>query len=240
MDNNPNNVESNKNYFGVRHYKVKIVKERIKPLKFISSVISYAIFIWLLLIGGTLLVYVADIKLRAAKGDFTPPKYNAYVVLTGSMLPEIQIKDVVITKKYNPQDLEVGDIITFISSDQRLNRAIVTHRIRNKYYDSTTNTYTFQSKGDNNNVEDTALVESKNIIGKVIYKIPKLGYIQQILATRGGLIIIILIPSLAVLSYDIVKLIKNTGKKVKNKKNQVKVVRRWISWREQISFILKK
>ena len=32
--------EENNNYFGVRHYKVKIVKEKIKPLKFISSVIS--------------------------------------------------------------------------------------------------------------------------------------------------------------------------------------------------------
>ena len=30
-----NNVE-NKNYFGVRHYNVKIVKEKIKPLKFVQ------------------------------------------------------------------------------------------------------------------------------------------------------------------------------------------------------------
>ncbi|UKI26959.1 MAG: hypothetical protein L6V91_09690 [Bacilli bacterium] len=34
-------------YFGVRHYKVHVTKERIKPLRFITSVISYALFIWL-------------------------------------------------------------------------------------------------------------------------------------------------------------------------------------------------
>ena len=62
-----NNVE-NKNYFGVRHYKVHVTKEKIKPLRFITSVISYAIFIWLLLVGLMLLAYVADIKIRAAKG----------------------------------------------------------------------------------------------------------------------------------------------------------------------------
>ena len=219
MDNN----KENKNYFGVRHYNVKVVKEKIKPFKFISSVISYAIFIWLLLIGLTLLVYIADIKIRAAKGDNTPPKYNAYVVLTGSMIPEIMPKDVVITKKRDSKELEVNDIITFVSSDPRLSNIIVTHRIKNKYYDSTTGKYTFQTKGDNNNVEDFTLAQEQNVIGEVIYKIPKLGYIQELLATKGGLIIIVLIPCLTILSYDIVKLCKRA---VTKKKNKINVVRR--------------
>lgn len=218
MDNN----KENKNYFGVRHYNVKVVKEKIKPFKFISSVISYAIFIWLLLIGLTLLVYIADIKIRAAKGDNTPPKYNAYVVLTGSMIPEIMPKDVVITKKRDVKELEVNDIITFVSSDPRLSNIIVTHRIKNKYYDSTTGKYTFQTKGDNNNVEDFSLAQEQNIIGEVIYKIPKLGYIQELLATKGGLIIIVLIPCLTILSYDIVKLCKRAVTKKKNKMNVVR------------------
>ena len=218
-----NNIE-NKNYFGVRHYNVKVVKEKIQPIKFIASVISYAIFIWLVLIGCTLLVYVADIKIRAAKGDNSPPAYNAYVVLTGSMIPEIQVRDVVITKKRDPKDLEVGDIITFLSSDSRLSGVIVTHRIKNKYYDPTTGRYSFQTKGDNNNVEDFALAQDYNIIGEVIFKIPKLGYVQEILATKGGLIIIVLIPCLAVLSYDLVRLGNNIIKKAKKK--EITVVRR--------------
>lgn len=218
MDSN----KENKNYFGVRHYNVKVVKEKIKPFKFISSVISYAIFIWLLLIGLTLLVYIADIKIRAAKGDNTPPKYNAYVVLTGSMIPEIMPKDVVITKQRDAKELEVNDIITFVSSDPRLSNIIVTHRIKNKYYDSTTGKYTFQTKGDNNNVEDFTLAQEQNVIGEVIYKIPKLGYIQELLATKGGLIIIVLIPCLTILSYDIVKLCKRAVTKKKNKMNVVR------------------
>lgn len=220
------NIE-NKNYFGVRHYKVKVVKEKIRPLQFISSVISYALFIWLLLIGLTLVVYIVDIKVRAAKGDNTPPEYNAYVVLTGSMVPEIMPKDVVITKKRDPKDLEVGDIITFLSSDSRLSNIIVTHRIKNKYYDATTGRYSFQTQGDANNTEDFALAEDTNIIGEVIFKIPKLGYIQEILATKGGLIIIVLIPCLTILSYDIVKLGRNIKNKSKKEKSRLTVVRRW-------------
>ena len=66
----------------------------------------------MLLIGGTLLLYVADIKIRAAKGDYSAPVFNAYVVLSGSMLPTIQIKDIVVTKKVPEEELKVGDIIT--------------------------------------------------------------------------------------------------------------------------------
>lgn len=212
------------NYFGVAHYKVKVTKERIKPLKFIINVISYAIFIWLLLIGIVLLIYVADIKIRAMKGDNTPPTYNAYVVLTGSMLPEIVPNDVVITKKKSPEELEVGDIITFISSDTRLSNIIVTHRIKEIFQDPTTGKYTYRTKGDANNTVDFALAEDHNIIGEVIFKIPKLGYVQEVLASRGGLIIFIFIPCLAVLSYDIVKLGKNASKK--KKKRSTTVVRR--------------
>lgn len=216
----------NKNYFGVRHYNVKIVKEKVNPLVFISSVISYVLFIWLLLVGGVLLYYIADIKIRAAKGDFTPPTYNAYVVLTGSMVPEIMPKDVVVTKKWDAKDLEQGDIITFMSSDDRLSGIIVTHRIKNKYYDATTNKYTFQTKGDANNTEDFTLTEEANVIGKVVFKIPMLGYVQEILASKGGLIIVVLIPCLIILSYDIVKLAKNIKKSSKRSKSNLTVVRR--------------
>ncbi len=217
--NTNNNKNIDKNYFGVRHYNVKIVKEKISPIRFIINVISYAVFMWLILIGITLLIYIADTKIRAAKGDFTPPKFNAYVVLTGSMLPEIEPKDVVVTKKIDGKDLKVGDIITFIPSDSRISNIIVTHRILNKYYDATTNKYTYQTKGDANNTPDFTLAEDSNVIGKVIFRIPKVGYIQELLATRGGLIIVVLIPALVILSYDIMRLGKNIarGKKKKTK-----------------------
>ena len=199
--------------FKVKHYKVKVVKEKQNPLKFILSVISYAIFIWLLLIGGALLIYVADIKIRAMKGDYTPPKLNAYVVETGSMLPEIQIKDVVITKKVDASELKKGDIITFISSDPRLPDITVTHRINEIYADPTTGEIEFQTKGDNNNTADATLAPSYNVIGKVIFKIPKLGFLQEFLVDMSGWIYVILLPCLAIISYDIMKLFKKVGKK---------------------------
>lgn len=196
-----------------KHYSVKIVKKKDSLFKFILGVISYAIFIWLLFVGIVLLVYVLDIKIRAAKGDYSTPTFNAYVVLTGSMLPEIQVNDVVVTKKVDVSSLKVGDVITFASADTRFLNTIITHRIIKKEYDSKTKTYSFQTQGDNNNVADSALVPQNNIYGKVILKIPKLGYLQEFLASDGGWIIVILIPCLTVISYDIVKLTKGLKRK---------------------------
>ena len=122
--------------FGVKHYTVKVIKKKENMFKFGVSVMSYALFIWLLLIGGTLLLYVADIKIRAAKGDYSAPVFNAYVVLSGSMLPSIEVKDIVVTKKVPAEELEVGDIITFITPDSRYGGISITHRIMEKYYDN--------------------------------------------------------------------------------------------------------
>ncbi len=209
MDNQINNI------FGVKHYKVKILREKENIFKYIVSVISYAIFIFLMLLGGTLLLYVADIRIRAAKGDYSAPMFNAYVVLSGSMLPTIRVKDVVVTKKIPEEELEIGDIITFISPDPRFGGISVTHRIIDKIYDETDGIYKYRTQGDNNNIADSVPVPNANILGKVILKIPKLGFIQDVLSSKGGLIILVLIPCLAILSYDIMKIFKRVGRKSK-------------------------
>ena len=203
------------NIFGVKHYRVKVMREKDNIFRYIVSVISYAIFIFLMLIGGMLLLYIADIKIRAAKGDYSAPMFNAYVVLSGSMVPNIMIRDVVVTKKIPEEELEVGDIITFISPDQRFGGISVTHRIIDKIYDEEAGIYKYRTQGDANNVADSVPVPNSNILGKVILKIPKLGYIQDILSSKGGLIILVLLPCLVILSYDIMKIFKRIGKKTK-------------------------
>ena len=204
-----------KKYFGVNHYKVKIIKKKENPIQFIMGILSYALFIFLLLVGIALLIYYLDIKIRASKGDFTPSKFNGYVVLTGSMEPNIMTNDVVITKKVEGSKLKIGDVITFKSSDARFYGAVITHRIIEIYQEPATTKYSYKTQGDNNNVADSALVYDDNIFGKVILRIPKLGYIQYFLARQGGWIFVILIPCLIVISCDILKLIKTVGRKTK-------------------------
>ena len=197
-----------------------------KILHFLSSVLFYSV---VLVLGIAFLMFGAtfvDKKLSASKGINRSPLFGAYVIISESMIPSINVYDAVLTIRATEDDIKTYDIITFLSSDPRLSNIIVTHRIKAKYYDATTNKYTFQTKGDANNTADFTLAEDTNIIGEVIFKIPKIGYIQSILATKGGLIIVVLIPCLAILSYDIVKLGKNVKNKVVKKKSEVSIVRR--------------
>ena len=215
MSTNIEQINQMNNIFRVKHYKVKVIRKKENTFRYLVSVMSYALFIFLMLIGGTLLLYVADIKIRAAKGDYSAPMFNAYVVLSGSMIPAIDIKDIVVTKKVPQEELEVGDVITFISPDTRYGGISITHRIIDKHYDDSLGSYTYRTQGDNNNVADSVLVPNNNILGKVILKVPKLGYLQDILSSKGGMIIVVIIPCLVILSYDIMKILKNLGKKTK-------------------------
>ena len=94
------------------------------------------------------------------------------------MIPEILVNDVVVTKKTPVADLKVGDIITFISSDSRFSGLVITHRIQQIFVDPVTGEYEFETKGDANNSADFTHARGSNVLGKVVLKIPKLGYIQ--------------------------------------------------------------
>ena len=41
--------------------------------------------------------------------------YNMYVIASPSMSPELEIGDVIISKAYDGGDLEVGDVVQFVS-----------------------------------------------------------------------------------------------------------------------------
>lgn len=86
------------------------------------------------------------------------------LILTGSMEPDIYPGDILIVQKVDQESIEVGDIIQFLTEESR-----IVHRVIDIVDGK------FRTKGDNNNVEDSALVESSQIKGKIIYRIPYVG-----------------------------------------------------------------
>lgn len=110
-----------------------------------------------------------------------------YVVYSGSMEPEIPTGAVVFTKEedFSPKE---GDIITF-----RVNDAIVTHRvIKNQNGICTT-------KGDANKTADPVSVEQSQIIGRVVFRLPYLGYVIHFLRARIPFTAVVFAACLAVI-----------------------------------------
>ncbi len=192
----------------------KVLQIINKILKFISWVVLIA----LLILAGFLIYYVVMAKQAEKKGaDYKPPM-ALYTIISPSMVPNINVYDVVFNVKVNdPNTLEVGDIITFVSSDSYMKGMIITHRIVDKYV--TNEGVQFKTKGDANVEADSSLVYEENVIGTVLFKIPQLGRVQFFLASKSGWFIAILIPALAVIAYDIFKLFRLLilKKQLKNK-----------------------
>ena len=191
-------------------------------LNYMASILLYTILILLLVVGIIFIAYILDAKKNADKGDWKPPLYNAYIIVSQSMTPVIRVNDAIITKRVDGEKINVGDVITYKSENPEYPDIMITHRIIEK--NMVNGEYYFVTKGDYNNIADPLPVSESQIYGKVVMRIPKIGYIQVILSNYIGWVALIVVPALAIVSYDIVKLferIKNHKRRETRKKRLI-------------------
>lgn len=92
------------------------------------------------------------------------------VIISGSMRPTIDVGDIAIVGKVNPEILKIGDIIQFKTSE----RPIPTlHRIIEVKMEEKESI--FITQGDANNAPDDP-VKPEQVVGKVIFTVPKAGW----------------------------------------------------------------
>ena len=131
-------------------------------------------------------VVIIWIGLQVAFGTQNP----FYVVASGSMIPALQVYDVLIVQGHEPiEDIQIGDIIVFDRPSGH-DRVIV-HRVVSITDD---NPVTLRTKGDNNiaSIAGTDYpITEKEYIGKVESTIPQLGYVTQVLKPPGNYFVIL-------------------------------------------------
>ena len=183
--------------------------------KYITDVISWTCLCILILIGALLVWYFISAKIYASKGEKYTPYFSLYTIISPSMEPNIKVYDVILdTRVDDVNTIKEGDIITFISSGNLSSGMTITHRVVEVLH--TDEGLRFRTKGDNNQTADVALVIPENVLGKTLLRIPMLGRVQFLLASKGGLLIFILIPAVGIIVYDIIKLfrVKDVSDKV--------------------------
>jgi len=175
--------------------------------KTISMILSLTIFSLLLLIIGFLAYYLICTNIYASKGEKFEPKFSLYTIVSPSMEPNIKVYDVILNTKINdPEDIKVGDVITFLSTSNISNGMTVTHRVTKIVQGP--NGFEYKTKGDNNLSEDTDTAKYENVLGKVLLKIPQLGRLQFFISSKGGWLIVIVCPALFIIVNDIFKILK--------------------------------
>ena len=175
----------------------------------IMKIISSAIFVVLVLLIILIVFYIVRVNFLASNDKLGEVKINFYTILTQSMYPTIKAGDVVITYKEDNNKYNDGDVITFVSEQN--GGITITHRVDEVY--NVNDSYSYKTKGDNNNAPDNEITSGDNVLGKVVVKIPKVGYIQQFLVNKTVFIVAVVLPCLGIVIYDILKLFKHTARK---------------------------
>lgn len=179
----------------------KKIRQAGKFSKMILRSCLVAVFFILISLFGLFAICWIDSFYNSSRGVSKNPLLGAYVVVTESMIPTIKVNDAIVVKRVKDNTLNIGDIITFSSNDTRYNGLTITHRIVGKQLGDDGN-YLYRTKGDNNVLEDTAIVNLSSIYGKVIFKLPKIGYACRFVMSPFGLIVSVVSPVLLVVLYE--------------------------------------
>lgn len=129
--------------------------------------------------------------------------YDILAVLSGSMEPTYKVGSILyIDKNFQAEDIKVGDVITFKTD----NDTIITHRVIDINEDKT-----FKTKGDNNDIEDMTPIKFEDLLGKVIFTLPLIGYIAINIKTKQGILWIVALFLIVIIIQLIPELLKDEG-----------------------------
>ncbi len=219
------------------HTKDNVLNSVKNVLYYFVNVFLNVILSILVVISFLIVINFVDNKINELRGNNVPPLFGTYVIITPSMVPTIKVQDAIIVTRINPKNLNVGDIITFRSTDARYAGYTITHRIQ-KITTNEEGERMFITKGDNNALSDSSPVLESNICGKVLLKIPKLGKFQKFLYKPLGFFLIIVLPLFIIGFFNIkrVNKIDNEEQTINDEKNWLESIE-IIDYQEDVNSI---
>lgn len=151
--------------------------EEVKQNKLLN-LIGNILFIIVVIVLGVLIFITAKSKFTGQEPSlFT---HRLYIVDSGSMSPTINIDSMIIVKEQSPEEIAVGDVVTYYGHSKH---SRITHRVMAVE----NNGASFTTRGDANDVDDPMPLDGQKVIGKVVYIIPYIGKIFRFLNTKYGI-----------------------------------------------------
>ncbi len=167
------------------------------------KIIYYLFFTLVTFVALLLLLSIFPIK----------DNFQVKIVLSGSMEPAIHTGSIVVIKP--EENYKEGDVITFGKDTKK--DIPTTHRIVK--IRAVEGKLLFTTKGDANDSGDSTEIRKNQIIGKVLFSVPYIGYILDTAKKPIGFAILVGVPVLVIV-YDEVKKIYKEVKKMRAKKRE--------------------
>ena len=176
-----------------------------KFLKILIAFIKTLITIFLLILISIIFIQ------RVSNNNFAIGGIRVFTIITGSMYPEYEVGDMIISKETPIEEIEIGDNVVYEGLVDDFNGKIVTHKVVDK--DKIGGEYKFITKGLNNDLEDPEISE-KQILGKVIYRTFILSFISKLINNTTSFFFIIFIPFVLLVFFEIVDVIEDKKREV--------------------------
>ena len=141
--------------------------------------------------------------------------FRMFTVLTGSMEPKYNVGDVLFSKSIDPDEIQVGDAISYLGKSGDVKDKVVTHEVIEIENDENGEKI-FHTKGIANIIEDP-IVHADQIYGKVIHKSTILSFISKTIRTPVGLIVLIIIPVFYIIGSEMLSGLLSREEKRRNR-----------------------
>lgn len=166
-----------------------------KKISIVLSAILIAIIIFLVIFSVFSVVSIKNNKVPFLFG------FASVELVSGSMSPKYEAGDILLIKKISADKIEIGDVITFISSDPKIKGSMNTHRVVGITLDK--EQLCFITKGDANPENDEYPVYESDLVGRVVMKNTVFSKLFSMLRSQWGYFAIIMLPLLAVLAFSV-------------------------------------
>lgn len=155
------------------------------------------IFTWLVMVLAVCVMIFTVVSVKTFdQNDRDLFGYKMFIVRSDSMSKtDFDAGDLVLVKEIDPSTLQVGDIISYQSTNTDNYGETVTHKIRELTKDAEGNPG-FITYGTTTDTNDENIVTYSFVLGKYQTKLPGVGRFFQFLKTTPGYIICIFLPFL--------------------------------------------
>lgn len=124
--------------------------------------------------------------------------YRVMQVISDSMRPTISAETCIVIEKIDDiSEIKIGDVITFISEDPRIEGYYNTHRVYDIITDAETGETLLQTKGDAHETPDAQLVSFDQVAGRYVGELPFGEYLYRgiiFLTDRVNYFIVVIAP----------------------------------------------
>lgn len=180
-----------------------------KVLSFVKKIVDI-----LLTLFVVLFVLVVCLQ-RFSNNQISIFKYRMFTVVSGSMVPDYNIGEVLIAKEINPDDIKVGDDVSYLGKSGTFKDKVVTHRVVGIEKD-VDGKRVFRTKGLANIAEDPVVYEDQ-LYGIVVHEAKVLSFIYKCVGTSTGMFIFIVIPVLYIVGSEMIYIMLEKEEKRRNK-----------------------